>query len=525
MFRHPAHERSRKAGQPANRNFTIFTFGAEAARAILALVVTSALLLGTLVGVASAATETAPPSTASAETVVATFEQQARFRGTDLGVLPETLDAGITVGTVTLHPGASTAAPVALDGFVDYGPVAENLSVLAAADSASLVRLGLVVPGSIDAQQYVLATTVPGDTESETRRDGIELRSDSGAVRIAAPIAVGATGTRIPASATIAGGSLVVDVGPSSADDDPLLVVITIEEIPSDRRDERGRHSESTAPAPSNSDSEAVDTWRQRGEHQSKGPQENPPVFAPVPDSSGELTAMATTITVRGTVICASGRTVVGVWIQSSAGGSGWATFTKLPGRPHVAYYTRTMTIGSTSSSVYPTVGCGGTPQSWASSNSAPAKSVSSTYVYNVRCSDPSSGKGSCSGAPLPSGRSTNWFASGNCTWGAAQLWKKATGQFPSWSGNAKQWNENAAALGFRTSSVPHERSVAVFEFGGSGNGHVAWVTRVWVSGSTIMFHVREMNVKGLGVWSERDIALGSGMSFIIAPPGVPVTS
>lgn len=30
------------------------------------------------------------------------------------------------------------------------------------------------------------------------------------------------------------------------------------------------------------------------------------------------------------------------------------------------------------------------------------------------------------------------------------------------------------------------------------------------------MFHVREMNVKGRGVWSERDLTLTSRMSFII---------
>lgn len=237
-----------------------------------------------------------------------------------------------------------------------------------------------------------------------------------------------------------------------------------------------------------------------------------------------------TSATLRGLAICSSGRTVVGVWVESSAGDSGWASFTLLPGHANMAYYLRTpITFSSSTTSVYVTVGCGGTSQSWASSSSSPAKTISGTYIYNIYCSDPTTGSGSCSGAPYPSYGSANPGYSGQCTWGAAEMWKKATGHYPSWSGNANDWNNNAKAKGFRVLSTPHERAIAVWEAnvgGASSYGHVAWVTKTSVSGSTIYFYVHEMNwTNGVGKWDDRKVTFVSGMSFIVAPPGVPVLS
>jgi surface antigen len=237
----------------------------------------------------------------------------------------------------------------------------------------------------------------------------------------------------------------------------------------------------------------------------------------------------AATITFRGTAVCNSGRPVVGVWLASSGGGAGWANWAPMPGRPNVAWYTRTFTFSTSATTVEPRIGCGNTPASWASTSIPPAKTVSTDYIYNVWCNDPASGTGrGCYAGALPSGGSTNRFAAGNCTWGAAELWRKATGQYPSWGGNAKDWATNAGNLGFRISSVPHARSVIVFPayVGGTGAfGHVAWVTRVWVSGGAVFMHLREMNWGALGVWRERDIAYDSRFRFIVAPPGLPVNS
>lgn len=236
--------------------------------------------------------------------------------------------------------------------------------------------------------------------------------------------------------------------------------------------------------------------------------------------------AAAVTATVSGTVFCNSGRSVTGVWIHSSAGGAGWASFTRLPKWSSIAYYSRSVTFPTTSSTVSLTVGCGGSPASWASSNRTSGFGVSSSYVLNVRCADPTSGSGTCSGERHPGGRSSNTFAGGYCTWGAAELWKKATGQYPLWDGNAHQWDEKAGALGFRRSVIPQQNSLVVFEATSSNrDGHVAWVTRTWISGSDIWFNIREMNRSGLWTWSNRDVKLGSNMSFVVPRPARWVTS
>lgn len=245
-------------------------------------------------------------------------------------------------------------------------------------------------------------------------------------------------------------------------------------------------------------------------------------LLAPSASASG-------TITFRGTVVCNSGRPVVGVWLASSGGGSGWASWSSMPGRANVAWYTKTISFTTATTSVEPRVGCGNSPASWASTNIPPAKTVSTSYIYNVWCNDPTSGTGrNCYSGKLPSGRSTNWFAGGYCTWGAAELWKKATRTYPSWGGNAKDWATKASALGFTVSSVPHARSVIVFPaYVGTNSslGHVAWVTKVWVSSGVVYMHIREMNRSGLWQWSDRDIKNDSRYRFIVAPPGVPVNS
>jgi len=238
----------------------------------------------------------------------------------------------------------------------------------------------------------------------------------------------------------------------------------------------------------------------------------------------------STTLTVSGAAVCNSGRAVEGVWVTSTGGGAGWAGWTPMPGRPNVAWYSRTLTISTSSTAVSLHIGCGGSTSQWASSSYTPSYTRSSSLVLNMWCNDPTSGTGSsCSGGSRPSGRSTNWFSAGYCTWGAAELWRKATGTYPSWSGNAKDWASNAGALGFRVSTVPLPRSVLVepaYVGTNSALGHVAWVTRAWVSSGIVYFHVREMNASaGFNAWDDRDVRYDSRFRFIVAPPGSPVTS
>ncbi len=241
--------------------------------------------------------------------------------------------------------------------------------------------------------------------------------------------------------------------------------------------------------------------------------------------------ASATTLTLSGAAVCTSGRSVVGIWVESSAGGSGWAGFTPAPSKPYVAYYSKSVAFSAASSSVTVTVGCGGSPASWASSSRSGAMTLSSTHIYNTWCTDPSTGNGSCQGPSVPNGQTRNVFPSGQCTWGAAEMWRKATGKYPAWVGdgngsaNAKYWNDLAKSLGYRVTTVPMKRSIWVRESGGGGAGHVGWVYDVWVSGGQTYFKVRHMNANWDGQWSDSTITFVPGdHTFIVAARGAPVT-
>jgi surface antigen len=82
-------------------------------------------------------------------------------------------------------------------------------------------------------------------------------------------------------------------------------------------------------------------------------------------------------------------------------------------------------------------------------------------------------------------GQARHIFPTGQCTWGASREFESLTGQIVTWGGNGKDWPNNAAAAGRRTSTdpwaiVPH--SIVSFGPGrykdGSVNpyGHVAVV-------------------------------------------------
>lgn len=77
--------------------------------------------------------------------------------------------------------------------------------------------------------------------------------------------------------------------------------------------------------------------------------------------------------TVSGNVTCVDGRSVVGVWVDASSGGSGWATRTNINGSTQ--RYSYALPNGGSYSV---RVGCGGTPANWATSNASGSVSGSS---------------------------------------------------------------------------------------------------------------------------------------------------
>lgn len=70
--------------------------------------------------------------------------------------------------------------------------------------------------------------------------------------------------------------------------------------------------------------------------------------------------------TVSGHINCSSGAAIVGIWVDASNGGSGWAVWTPQPGQPSSASYKYTLPAGG---KFAVNVGCGGTPAKWATNN------------------------------------------------------------------------------------------------------------------------------------------------------------
>lgn len=229
----------------------------------------------------------------------------------------------------------------------------------------------------------------------------------------------------------------------------------------------------------------------------------------------------AAAITISGTVRCPSGAKVTGVWVQSSGGGSRFAGRWGYPGNATVNGYTATVNPGA----VELHVGCGGTEAKWASDQWTSRVTATASRNLNATCSGPAGTfrKVACAfpARPALTAPTRNMFAARNCTWYAAEKWRAATGKFPSWSGNAKDWNNNAAPQGWTVTGAPAPRSVVVFEPGVQGAaaaGHVAWVNSISYRADGWYLNVTEMNFAVRGGISSRTVKHGPGMSYIWAP-------
>lgn len=88
------------------------------------------------------------------------------------------------------------------------------------------------------------------------------------------------------------------------------------------------------------------------------------------------------------------------------------------------------------------------------------------------------------------------WYPWGWCTYEVARLRKGVR-----WPGDARQWLANAKAAGMPTGNRPRVGAIMVEGIG--YYGHVSYVTEVRKDG----FTVQEMNYKGFGVTSRRDLS------------------
>lgn len=212
---------------------------------------------------------------------------------------------------------------------------------------------------------------------------------------------------------------------------------------------------------------------------------------------------------------------MVGVWVQSTGGGSRFAKREPATGASTMSTYSARVNSGA----VELHVGCGGKEANWASDQWTPRITVSKSRAVNAICKGRAGTfrRVTCAfpAKPNRTAPTTNGFAKDNCTKYAADKWRAATGRFPSWRGNALAWNENAAAHSWTVVSTPAPRSVVVFEPGVQGShpkyGHVAWVESVRRRSDGWYLSVTEMNFPVLGRITSRSVKHVRGMSYIWA--------
>lgn len=97
----------------------------------------------------------------------------------------------------------------------------------------------------------------------------------------------------------------------------------------------------------------------------------------------------ATTRTLSGTVACQNGKVAVGLWVESSAGGSKWSdTLTRRAGSAWIADYTATITTSTASTNVQLHVGCGGDSVTWWSNNQTVSRTVTGNSSVSALCKE-----------------------------------------------------------------------------------------------------------------------------------------
>lgn len=242
----------------------------------------------------------------------------------------------------------------------------------------------------------------------------------------------------------------------------------------------------------------------------------------------GPAAAAASSITVQGTVRCQNGKAVTGVWVESSTGGSRWATW-KAMGSAANATYKATVSVTSTPTTIRLHVGCGGTAQSWWSTNLTPTIKITRSVVLNTFCREAAGKAQRCVWPTKGSTRSTNPGYAGYCTWGAAEKFRQYTGYYPAVSGDAAKWA--ASNGGFTVTSVPMAKSIVIFPATSTNSfGHVAWVDSVAVgTGGKVTLNITEMNygpnfnpstgkTDNFNKYTTRTLEHTSSLRYLVAP-------
>jgi hypothetical protein len=234
----------------------------------------------------------------------------------------------------------------------------------------------------------------------------------------------------------------------------------------------------------------------------------------------------ASKVGIRGTVACPSGKVVVGVWVESSGGGSGFAAWSAYPGARTIARFSRTFTT-NLATNVHLNVGCGGKPSKWGSSSRTPKVVVSSASVlhYNVECGR----VGSCAlfrnDDNVPASPSKNPTSDRTqCTHRASDFFNVMTGRHRNFYGDAHYWDTAAASVGWTVRSWPRPDSIAVWQpgqAGASGLGHVAYVADTRVESGKLQMKIYDRNWIRATDRNALWVDFSPGLKFIVAAPRV----
>jgi hypothetical protein len=144
-------------------------------------------------------------------------------------------------------------------------------------------------------------------------------------------------------------------------------------------------------------------------------------LVAAAPAQAATATA---TIYVAGTVSC-QWHAVVGVWVESGGGGSGWADWHAVDKRhPNIAVYQAKIQHTSLPTNIRLHVGCGGSASAWwsdnltGSTNRAGGALTGSDLNLNAVCNEPETAR------PAPGDNERCWFgyASAAAAWAVAHL-------------------------------------------------------------------------------------------------------
>lgn len=242
-----------------------------------------------------------------------------------------------------------------------------------------------------------------------------------------------------------------------------------------------------------------------------------------------DVASAASSLPVRGVVSCPGGKAVVGIWANSSGGGSSFiADYDRFPGQSHVAVFHGTLST-NLPTTLRLDVGCGGTKEKWGSNNKTPSLAVpagASSRTINAWCEV----DGTCAWAHKenndPKAPKTNPFGTCWCTYRAAEIWEQWVGRYPNWGGDAALWDTNAANAGWDVKDTPRPRALFVSQ--GTANnpaGHVGGVDDVRIKDGKVQIKIRDRNSNFAcnqgKVYDRNDYWMNvqSGMKFIIPPP------